>query len=74
VKAFNTFYKKGNLKMKAIEVNAVVRTYFEVKRAYLAGFFDADGAIMAIIESHKAPTYVARLADTLAAVGLYKKK
>src|SRR3989344_2933741 len=33
-------------------VNAVVKQYSEADRAYLAGFLDADGAIMALIEKH----------------------
>ncbi len=33
-------------------VNSVGKKYAEVDRAYLAGFFDADGAIMACIEYH----------------------
>jgi len=33
-------------------VNSVGKKYSEAKRAYLAGFFDADGAIMACIEKH----------------------
>ena len=34
-------------------VNSVGKKYAEVDRAYLAGFFDADGAIMAVIEMHQ---------------------
>jgi len=33
-------------------VNSVGKKYTEVDRAYLAGFFDGDGAIMACIEYH----------------------
>jgi hypothetical protein len=33
-------------------VNAVGKQYSEADRAYLAGFLDADGAIMALIEKH----------------------
>ena|SRR3989344_4695685 len=33
--------------------NAVGKRCSEVERAYIAGFLDADGAIMAIIERHK---------------------
>src|SRR3989344_1045105 len=35
-----------------LEVNAVGKIDVEVKRAYLAGFIDGDGAIMAVIERH----------------------
>lgn len=34
-------------------VGSVGKKYTEVDRAYLAGLFDADGAIMACIEHHK---------------------
>ena len=34
-------------------VNTVGKGCSEVDRAYLAGFLDADGAIMAIIEKHQ---------------------
>lgn len=34
-------------------VNAVGKRCSEVERAYVAGFLDADGAIMAIIERHR---------------------
>ena len=34
-------------------VNAVGKEFFEAMYAYLAGFLDADGAIMATIEKHK---------------------
>jgi hypothetical protein len=33
-------------------VNSVGKKYVEVNRAYLAGMFDADGALMACIEHH----------------------
>ena len=33
--------------------NAVGKKIFEAEKAYLAGFLDADGAIMAIIEKHQ---------------------
>jgi hypothetical protein len=36
-----------------IQVNAVGKMKSEVEKAYLAGFLDADGAIMACIERHK---------------------
>lgn len=35
-----------------VAANAVGKEYSEVERAYLAGFLDADGAIMATIEAH----------------------
>jgi len=35
-----------------MKVNAVGKDISEVDRAYLAGFLDADGAIMATIEKH----------------------
>jgi len=35
-----------------LEVNAVGKIDVEVKRAYLAGFIDGDGCIMATIERH----------------------
>jgi len=37
--------------------NVVGKKFSEVKRAYLAGFLDADGAIMAIIEKHQGKKY-----------------
>ena len=36
-----------------VMVNAVGKKCSEVERAYIAGLFDADGAIMALIERHK---------------------
>lgn len=33
--------------------NAVGKEFSEAKRAYFAGFLDADGAIMATIEKHQ---------------------
>jgi hypothetical protein len=36
-----------------MKVNPVGNKYSEVDRAYLAGFLDADGAIMATIERHR---------------------
>ena len=38
---------------KYMKVNAVGKEISEVQRAYLAGFLDADGAIMAVIEKHQ---------------------
>ena len=35
-----------------MNVNAVGKEFAEVERAYIAGFLDADGAIMALIEKH----------------------
>jgi hypothetical protein len=39
--------------MKWMVANVVGKKYSEVDRAYLAGFVDADGAIMAYIEPHQ---------------------
>jgi hypothetical protein len=36
-----------------MKVNAVGKKFSEAERAYFAGFLDADGAIMAIIERHQ---------------------
>jgi hypothetical protein len=36
-----------------MRANAVGKSCSEVERAYIAGFLDADGAIMAVIEKHK---------------------
>jgi len=36
-----------------MKVNPVGNRFSEVNKAYLAGFIDADGAIMAIIEPHR---------------------
>ena len=36
-----------------MKVNPVGKKFTEVERAYLAGFFDGDGCIMATIERHK---------------------
>ncbi len=41
----------------SFEVNAVGKEFSEAKRAYLAGFLDADGAIMACIEKHPEKKY-----------------
>jgi hypothetical protein len=38
-------------------VNSVGKKFAEVDRAYLAGMIDADGAIMASIESHAEKKY-----------------
>ena len=38
-------------------VNSVGKKYAEASRAYLAGLFDADGAIMACIEYHPEKKY-----------------
>jgi len=38
---------------ETMEVNAVGKECSEVERAYIAGFLDADGAIMALIERHQ---------------------
>ena len=36
-----------------MRANAVGKSCSEVERAYIAGFLDADGAIMAVIEKHR---------------------
>ena len=36
-----------------MRANAVGKSRSEVERAYIAGFLDADGAIMAVIEKHQ---------------------
>jgi hypothetical protein len=36
-----------------MRANAVGKSCSEVERAYIAGFLDADGAIMAVIERHR---------------------
>ena len=36
-----------------MKVNPVGKKYSEAEKAYLSGFLDADGAIMAVIERHK---------------------
>lgn len=38
---------------KVMEANAVGKRCSEVERAYIAGFLDADGAVMALIERHQ---------------------
>jgi hypothetical protein len=38
--------------MSFLEVSTVGKPLSEVERAYLAGFLDGDGAIMALIEKH----------------------
>ena len=59
--------------------NAVGKEYSEAKRAYLAGFLDADGAIMATIERHQEKKFrqdllkVARFADALARLNVRSK-
>ena len=45
--------------------NAVGKKYSEAKRAYLAGFLDADGAIMATIERHLEKKFRFRVRITL---------
>ena len=40
-----------------VKANAVGKTWSEVELAYLAGFLDADGAIMALIEKHAAKRF-----------------
>jgi intein/homing endonuclease len=39
-------------KLRLVKVNAVGKRVSEASRAYLAGFLDADGSIMAVIEKH----------------------
>ena len=47
-------YNKPEMQHK---VNTVGKTLAEVKRAYLSGLIDGDGAIMACIERHKEKKY-----------------
>lgn len=42
-------------------VNSVGKRYSEVERAYLAGLFDGDGALMACIEFHREKRYKFRV-------------
>ena len=44
-----------------MRANAVGKSRSEVERAYIAGFLDADGAIMAIIEPHEGKRYKFRV-------------
>ncbi len=44
-----------------MRANAVGKNCSEVERAYIAGFLDADGAIMATIESHAEKRYKFRV-------------
>jgi hypothetical protein len=44
-----------------MKANAVGKSCSEVERAYIAGFLDADGAIMAIIEPHAEKRYKFRV-------------
>jgi hypothetical protein len=44
-----------------MRANAVGKNRSEVERAYIAGFLDADGAIMAIIEPHSGKRYKFRV-------------
>ena len=44
-----------------MRANAVGKKCSEVERAYIAGFLDADGAIMAIIEPHDGKRYKFRV-------------
>ncbi len=48
-----------------MEINAVGKIFSEVKLAYLAGFLDADGAIMAIIEKHQEKKFRFRVRITV---------
>ena len=48
-----------------MKVNAVGKRFFEVERAYLAGFLDADGAIMATIERHSEKKFRYRVRVTI---------
>jgi hypothetical protein len=54
VKALNDDFRLYQI---SFEVHAVGKESSEVKRAYLAGFLDADGAIMASIEKHSEKKY-----------------
>ena len=48
-----------------MKANAVGKKYSEVERAYMAGFLDADGAIMATIEKHQEKKFRFRVRITL---------
>ncbi len=48
-----------------MKVNTVGKRFFEIERAYLAGFLDADGAIMATIERHVEKRFGFRVRITL---------
>lgn len=47
--------------MKWMVANVVGKKYSEVDRAYLAGFVDADGAVMAHIEPHQEKKFKFRI-------------
>jgi hypothetical protein len=40
-----------------MDASTVGKKYFEADKAYFAGFLDADGAVMAIIEKHQEKKY-----------------
>ena len=48
-----------------MKVNVVGKEFSEVDQAYLAGFLDADGAIMATIEKHQEKRFGFRVRVTL---------
>ncbi len=48
-----------------MKADAVGKTYSEVQCAYLAGFIDGDGAIMATIERHTEKKFGVRIRVTL---------
>ncbi len=48
-----------------MKVNVVGKEFSEVDQAYLAGFLDADGAIMATIERHQEKKFGFRVRVTL---------
>ena len=50
---------------KNMKASAVGKRCTEVERAYIAGFLDADGAIMAIIEPHSGKQYGFRVRVSL---------
>ncbi|OGL67086.1 hypothetical protein A3B21_00065 [Candidatus Uhrbacteria bacterium RIFCSPLOWO2_01_FULL_47_24] len=50
-----------------MKVNPVGKRLSEVERAYIAGFLDADGAIMATIERHKEKKFGFRIRVVLKA-------
>jgi len=51
--------------MFVMRVNTVGKKFFEVELAYLAGFLDADGCIMATIEKHQEKKFGFRVRLTL---------
>ena len=48
-----------------MKVNTVGKNVLEIEKAYTAGFLDADGSIMAIIERHKEKKFGFRIRITV---------